>query len=148
MAPPQACRWRWAHFSRDTRTVRARNRRCQGEGCQRGAAGSDLVSYLPEAIGSSADMKAGLERPRMIVVLSLVVAAVCALAWVVTRVLPCDGRAVRGAVDGFAAPVSWTVTLEITGWVVVVAGHLGLKGAVLKAVRCRAPRRPGLNSVR
>ena len=29
------------------------------------------------------------------------------------------------------------VTLEITGWVVVVAGHLGLKGAVLKAVRCR-----------
>ena len=42
-------------------------------------------------------------------------------AWVVTRVLPCDGRAVRGAVDGFAAPVSWTVTLEIPGWAVVVA---------------------------
>jgi hypothetical protein len=69
-------------------------------------------------------------------------------AWVVTRVIPCDGRAVRGAVDGFAAPVSWKVTLEITGWVVVVAGHLGLKGAVVKAVRCRVPRRPGLNSVR
>ena len=61
---------------------------------------------------------------------------------------PCDGRAVRGAVDGFAAPVSWTVTLGIRGWVVDVAGHLGLKGAVLKAVRCRVPRRPGLNSVR
>jgi hypothetical protein len=58
------------------------------------------------------------------------------------------GRAVRGAVDGFAAAVSWTVTLEITGWVVVVTGHLGLKGAVLKAVRCRVPPRPGLNSVR
>jgi hypothetical protein len=77
-----------------------------------------------------------------------VVAAVCALAWVVTRVLPGDGRAVQGAVDGFAAPVSWTVTLEITGRVVVVAGYLGLKGAVLKAVRCRAPLRPGLNSAR
>jgi hypothetical protein len=59
-------------------------------------------------------MKAGLERPRMIVVLSLVVASVCASAWVVTRVLQCDGRAVQGAVDGFAAPASWTVTLEIT----------------------------------
>jgi hypothetical protein len=67
---------------------------------------ADLVSYLPEAIGSSADMKARLERPRTIVVLSLVVAAACALAWVVTRVLPCEGRAVLGAVDGFAAGAS------------------------------------------
>jgi hypothetical protein len=112
-------------------------------------------------------MKARLERPRTIVVLSLVVAAACALAWVVTRVLPCEGASgsrgrrrlrrwrivaefgrleKRGRVA--VMPVSWTVTLEITGWVSVVAGHLGLKRAVLKAVRCRAPPRPGLSSVR
>jgi hypothetical protein len=57
-------------------------------------------------------------------------------------------RSGPGSFGVMVAPTSWTVTLEIPVWIVVVAGHLGLKGAVLKAVRCRVPRRPGLKSVR
>jgi hypothetical protein len=75
----------------------------------------------------------------------LAIDAGCVLAWVlraffrVTDERPSGRRRLRGAGQ-------LDVTLEIPGWVVVVAGHLGLKGAVLKAVRCRVPRRPRLNS--
>lgn len=95
---------------------------------------------------ASTDMKAG-ERSRTIVVLWLVVAAVCTLATVGgMRALQCYERAVggrgstasqldallvilAGSRTAYALPpvsVSWTVTLEIAGWVVVVAAHPAL----------------------
>jgi ZIP family zinc transporter len=63
-----------------------------------------FVSNLPEAIGSSADMKAAGKPPRTILVGWGLVATVCALAtvggWAAARVA---GHRLEGAVDGFAA---------------------------------------------
>jgi zinc transporter, ZIP family len=54
---------------------RPRDRFGGGRGCQRGTAGGHFVSNLPEAIGSSTDMKIGSVRPRVIIFLWIAVAA-------------------------------------------------------------------------
>ena len=63
-----------------------------------------FVSNLPEAIGSSTDMKVGRVRPRVIILLWVAVAAVCALATVGGYVVASvTAERFEGAVDGFAA---------------------------------------------
>jgi ZIP family zinc transporter len=76
----------------------------QGEGVSVALLAAIFVSNLPEAIGSSTDMKIGGVRPRVIIFLWIAVAAVCAMSTVggyaVSRV---TAERFEGAVDGFAA---------------------------------------------
>lgn len=76
----------------------------QGQGVSVALLVAIFVSNLPEAIGSSIDMKVGGVRPRLIIFLWSVVAVICALATVggyaVSRVVT---ERFEGAVDGFAA---------------------------------------------
>jgi ZIP family zinc transporter len=63
-----------------------------------------FVSNLPEAIGSSTDMKVGRVRPRVIILLWVAVAAVCALATVGGYVVASvTAERFEEVVDGFAA---------------------------------------------
>jgi ZIP family zinc transporter len=63
-----------------------------------------FVSNLPEAIGSSTDMRRAGRSPRTVLRLWLAVAAVCALSTLVGYAIADGvGGAVKGAVNGFAA---------------------------------------------
>jgi ZIP family zinc transporter len=76
----------------------------QGQGVSVALLVAIFVSNLPEAIGSSTDMKVGGVRPRVIILLWVAVAAVCALATVGGYVVASvTAERFEGAVDGFAA---------------------------------------------
>ena len=76
----------------------------EGEGISIALLVAIFVSNLPEAIGSSTDMKAAGERPRRIIELWAGVATVCTLAtlggYAISRV---TAERFEAAVDGFAA---------------------------------------------
>jgi ZIP family zinc transporter len=76
----------------------------QGQGVSVALLVAIFVSNLPESIGSSTDMKAGGARPRVIIILWIAVALVCAFAtlggYAIARV---TAERFEGAVDGFAA---------------------------------------------
>jgi ZIP family zinc transporter len=76
----------------------------EGQGVSAALLVAIFVSNLPEAIGSSIDMKVGGVRPRLIIFLWIAVSVICALATVggyaVSRVM---AERFEGAVDGFAA---------------------------------------------
>jgi ZIP family zinc transporter len=76
----------------------------QGQGVSVALLVAIFVSNLPESIGSSTDMKAGGVRPRVIILLWIAVALVCAFAtlggYAIARV---TAERFEGAVDGFAA---------------------------------------------
>jgi ZIP family zinc transporter len=75
-----------------------------GEGVSVGLLVAIFVSNLPEAIGSSTDMRAAGRAPAAIRRLWFVVAAVCALATVVGyAIADVTGSNFNAAVDGFAA---------------------------------------------
>ena len=76
----------------------------QGQGVSVALLVAIFASNLPEAIGSSTDMKVGRVRPRVIILLWVAVAAVCALATVGGYVVASvTAERFEGAVDGFAA---------------------------------------------
>lgn len=76
----------------------------QGEGISVALLAAIFVSNLPEAIGSSTDMKIGGVRPRVIIFLWIAVAAVCAMSTV-------GGYAVS-RVTAERSKERWTVSQE------------------------------------
>jgi ZIP family zinc transporter len=75
-----------------------------GQGVGVGLLVAIFVSNLPEAIGSSTDMRRAGRSPRTVLRLWLAVAAVCALSTLVGYAIADGvGGAVKGAVNGFAA---------------------------------------------
>ncbi|HYO85363.1 MAG TPA: hypothetical protein VES01_02740 [Dermatophilaceae bacterium] len=75
-----------------------------GAGVSVGLLVAIFLSNLPEAIGSSADMRGGGSSRKMVLTLWVTVAAVCALATVLGYVLSTGmGPALTAGIDGFAA---------------------------------------------
>jgi ZIP family zinc transporter len=75
-----------------------------GEGVSVGLLVAIFVSNLPEAIGSSTEMRAAGTRPPAIRRLWLLVALICAAATIVGYAIADNvGGNVQGAIDGFAA---------------------------------------------